>query len=79
MRNLGEVTDGIHDGSVMGTDIGLAPVDVRFTPPPKSGHSRNPVWPRQYPRVSYLPLKIGDRFSLNEVIPSRRSSVGMVL
>ena len=32
MRNLGEVTDGIHDGSVMGTDIGLAPVDVRFTP-----------------------------------------------
>jgi hypothetical protein len=40
MRNLGEVTDGIHDGSVMGTDIGLAPVDVRFTP--KSGHQK---WP----------------------------------
>ncbi len=40
---------------------------------------RNTVWPRQCPRVGHLPLKSGDRFSLNEVIPSRRSSVGMVL
>jgi hypothetical protein len=46
MRNLGEVTDGIHDGSVMGTDIGLAPVDVRFTPEfvAKRGRLRRLGW-----------------------------------
>ena len=27
----------------------------------------------------HLPLKFGDRFSLNDLMPSRRSSVGTVL